>query len=90
MFIMKHNDQVMSVPRRFVTRDISIPPVPDFDPAAIKRLREQLQISQVMLANILNTSLSTVRQWEVGDKRPGGTSAKLLDILQRKGIEGLS
>jgi putative transcriptional regulator len=38
---------------------------------------------------ILNTSLSTVRQWEIGQKRPGGTSLKLLDLLDRKGLEAL-
>ena len=43
-----------------------------------------------MLAAILNTSLSTVKHWEIGIKRPGGTSAKLLDILQRKGVEALT
>ncbi len=38
---------------------------------------------------ILNTSLSTVRQWEIGQKRPGGTSLKLLNLLDRKGLEAL-
>lgn len=76
--------------RRFETRDISVPPVPDFDSTAIKEIRERFQISQAMLAAILNTSLSTVKHWEIGIKRPGGTSAKLLDILQRKGVEALT
>lgn len=75
---------------RILTRPLSVSPVPDYDPAAIKALRKKLQISQEMLATILNTSLSTVRQWEIGIKRPGGTSAKLLDLLDRKGIEVLS
>lgn len=76
--------------RRFATRDIPLPPVPDYDPSSIKALREKLHVSQATLASILNTSLSTVRQWEIGIKRPSGTSAKLLDLLNRKGIEGLS
>lgn len=76
--------------RRFATREVAVSPVPDYDSAAIKALREKLHLSQAMLATILNTSLSTVRQWEIGIKRPGGTSAKLLDLLDRKGIEVLS
>lgn len=76
--------------RRFPTRDIPMSPVPDYDADSIKALREKLHISQVMLATILNTSVSTVQQWEIGIKRPGGTSAKLLDLLERKGIEVLS
>jgi putative transcriptional regulator len=76
--------------RRFATRDVPVSPVPEYDSAAIKALRGKLHLSQAMLATILNTSLSTVRQWEIGIKRPGGTSAKLLDLLNRKGIEALS
>jgi len=76
--------------RRFPSREVPVSPVPEYDSAAIKALREKLHLSQAMLAAILNTSLSTVRQWEIGIKRPGGTSAKLLDLLERKGIEALS
>lgn len=85
---MTHNSQRPQ--RRFETREIAVPTVPEYDADAIKALRERLHISQAMLATILNTSLSTVKQWEIGIKRPGGTSAKLLDILERKGIEALS
>lgn len=76
--------------RRFETREIDISPVPEYDAHTIKALRERLHISQAMLATILNTSLSTVKHWEIGLKRPGGPSAKLLDLLNRKGIEVLS
>jgi putative transcriptional regulator len=38
---------------------------------------------------VLNTSLSTVRQWEIGDKHPSGPSQKLLSLLERKGLEAL-
>ena len=43
----------------------------------------------MVLASVLNTSVSTVRQWEIGDKHPSGPSAKLLDLLDRKGLEAL-
>jgi putative transcriptional regulator len=37
----------------------------------------------------LNTSPSTIRKWEAGEKRPSGPSLKLLNLLARKGIEGV-
>jgi putative transcriptional regulator len=35
------------------------------------------------------TSLSTVRLWEIGEKRPSGPSVKLLNLLDRKGLQAL-
>jgi len=60
---------------------------PDYDAAKVKALRTRLQVSQVAFASVLNTSASTVRKWEVGDKKPSGPSQRLLDILERKGLE---
>ena len=58
-------------------------------PKQIKLLRENAQISQAVLAAVLNTSLSTVQKWEIGDKRPSGPSLKLLSLIQRKGLEAV-
>ncbi len=68
---------------------LCLEPVQDYDAAKIKALRERLQVSQAVLASVLNTSASTVRKWEVGDKRPSGPSQKLLDIIERKGLEAV-
>jgi putative transcriptional regulator len=46
-------------------------------------------LSQPALASIFNISLSTVQKWETGNKKPTGASKKLLDIIERKGIEAL-
>lgn len=64
-------------------------PVPEYDSQKIRALRDQLQLSQAVLAAVLNTSLSTVRKWEVGDKHPSGPSLKLLNLLDRKGLEAV-
>lgn len=58
-------------------------------PAKIKSLRERARISQAVLADVLNTSLSTVQKWEVGDKKPSGPSLKLLNLIERKGLEAV-
>jgi putative transcriptional regulator len=63
--------------------------VPEYDAEKIKALRERYQLSQAVLASVLNTSLSTVRQWEIGKKHPSGPSQKLLNLLDRKGLETL-
>ncbi len=68
---------------------LCLEPVPPYDSDKIKGLRDRYRISQAVLASMLNTSLSTVRKWEVGDKHPSGPSLKLLNILDRKGLEAL-
>ncbi|MBS0499663.1 MAG: DNA-binding transcriptional regulator [Ottowia sp.] len=68
---------------------LCLDPVQDYDAEKVKALRERLHLSQAVLASVLNTSLSTVRKWEVGDKRPSGPSQRLLDIIERKGLEAV-
>ena len=63
--------------------------VHEMPPREIKSLREQARLSQAVFAAVLNTSLSTVQKWEVGDKKPGGASLKLLNLIERKGLEAV-
>lgn len=63
--------------------------VHDMPPPQIKALREQAHVSQAVFAAVLNTSLSTVQKWEVGDKKPSGPSLKLLNLIERKGLEAV-
>ena len=63
--------------------------VPEYNARKIRILRERYKLSQAVFATVLNTSLSTVRQWEIGEKHPSGPSAKLLNLLERKGLEAL-
>ncbi len=64
-------------------------PIPEYDSEKIRALRDRFKLSQAVLASVLNTSLSTVRQWEAGDQHPSGPSQKLLNLLERKGLEAL-
>ena len=68
---------------------LCLDPVPEYDSKKIRALRGHLQLSQAVLAAVLNTSLSTVRKWEIGEKHPSGPSLKLLSILDRKGLEAV-
>ena len=66
---------------------LCLKPVPDYDSQRIKALRERLNVSQAVFASLLNTSVSAVRKWEVGDKNPTGTAQKLMHIIDRNGME---
>lgn len=68
---------------------LCLAPVPDYSSKRIRALRQRYKLSQAVLASVLNTSVSTIRQWEIGEKRPSGPSLKLLDLLDRKGLEAL-
>lgn len=63
--------------------------VPALSPRKIKALRQRLHVSQPVFAAMLNTSTSTVQKWEIGDKKPGGSSLKLLSLVERKGVDVL-
>lgn len=62
----------------------------EIPPARIKKIRLRSHVSQPVFARYLNTSASTVKQWEAGDKRPGGMALKLLSIVEKHGIEILA
>lgn len=65
---------------------LCVSPVAPLKPAEIKQIREASHVSQAVFARLLNTSLSTVQKWEIGQKRPGGTALKLLHLVQKHGL----
>ncbi|KAA0911281.1 DNA-binding transcriptional regulator [Pusillimonas sp. ANT_WB101] len=68
---------------------LCLDPIPPYDSEEIRAMREKLKLSQTVLASVLNTSVSTIRKWEQGDKHPSGPSLKLLNLLDRKGLEAI-
>jgi len=64
--------------------------IPNYSPSKIKLLRKRYHISQAVLAAVINISPSTVQKWEIGDKCPSGPSLKLLNILDKKGLNVLT
>lgn len=69
---------------------LCLPPVEALKPEQIKRIREQSHVSQAVFAALLNTSVSTVQKWEIGQKRPTGTALKLLHLVQKKGLDAVA
>lgn len=68
---------------------LCLPPIKNYSPEQIKRIRLRVKASQTVFAACLNTSLSTVQKWEQGQKKPNGPSLKLLNLVDQKGIETL-
>jgi putative transcriptional regulator len=66
---------------------LCLPPVEPLQPEEIRRIREESRTSQAVFAALLNTSVSTVQKWEIGQKRPTGTALKLLHLVQKRGLD---
>ena len=69
---------------------LCLPPIKPLQPEEIKQIRETSRVSQAVFAALLNTSVSTVQKWEIGQKRPTGTALKLLHLVQSKGLESIA
>ena len=65
---------------------LCLPVVQNLSSEDIKTLRAREKISQPILARALNVSPSTVKHWEIGDKRPSGAALKLLNLIFKKGL----
>jgi len=65
---------------------------PVYDPARIVAIRTDIaKVSQSVFASFLNVGLSTVQKWESpkAEKRPSGAAAKLLQLVEARGISAL-
>ena len=63
--------------------------VRDISPQQIKALRLREHLSQAVLAAVLNVSTSALQKWESGDNKPNGSSLRLLNIIEKKGLEAI-
>ena len=68
---------------------LCLKPIEPYTSEKIKALRDKLNLSQAVLAAALNISLSTVRQWEQGLKKPSGSAQKLMSLLDHKGLDAV-
>lgn len=73
--------------RNFDVACIAKPPT--WSKSKIQRLRMKNRMSQPVFAAYLNSTPSTIAQWESGAKRPSNIAAKLLQVLEKYGPEVL-
>jgi putative transcriptional regulator len=69
---------------------LALTPVKEMSPSQIKKLRSREKVSQPVFAKYLNTSVSTVKKWETGEKHPRGASLKLLNLVARHGLQSVA
>ncbi len=53
----------------------------------IIKIRKRYKLSQAALAKLFNISKSTIQKWEQGLKSPSGPSKKLIELIDKKGLE---
>lgn len=68
----------------------TLPKVKHYTPTQIKQLRNRSKASQAVFAACLNTTVSTVQKWEQGQKNPSSISLKLLNLVDRFGLDLLA
>lgn len=69
---------------------LCLPSVKDYNADQIKGIRLRFKTSQAVFAAYLNTSPSTIQQWERGLKHPNGMALKLLSLVDSKGLQALA
>ena len=83
----KRNSQLLDQVTLRELDPLRLAPVEPLEPIEIKRIREGTHVSQAVFARLLNTSLSAVQKWEIGQKKPAGTALKLLHLVQKHGLD---
>ncbi|MFZ5811923.1 MAG: helix-turn-helix domain-containing protein [Thermodesulfobacteriota bacterium] len=68
---------------------LCIPSAREYSAEQIKEIRKKTKTSRAVFATLLNVKPSTVEHWERGLKKPSGPSLRLLEVVDRKGIEAL-
>jgi putative transcriptional regulator len=69
---------------------LCLPPVREYTSTRVIQIRRSVKASQAVFAAFLNVGKSTVAAWEQGTKKPSGPAARLLDIVERKGLEAIA
>jgi putative transcriptional regulator len=69
---------------------LCLPQCHEFTPDDVQRIRTNSHASQGVFAAYLNVGKTTVAAWEQGTKKPSGPASKLLELVERKGLEALA
>jgi putative transcriptional regulator len=61
---------------------IIIEPLKEYDAQKIKRIRQNVNMSQRAFAGYLGISPKTVEAWESGKNKPSGIACRMLNMLE--------
>ncbi|KFX18458.1 helix-turn-helix domain-containing protein [Pectobacterium parvum] len=59
------------------------------DASRVRAIREREKISQSQLAGIINMSANSVQKWERGVSAPTGAALRILEVIERKGLNAI-
>jgi putative transcriptional regulator len=65
----------------------ALPKVTRMSPTEIVKVREEAGVSQAVLAAFMNVAVSTISQWERGERHPTGAALKLLHVVKQNGLD---
>ncbi|HEY1684703.1 MAG TPA: helix-turn-helix domain-containing protein [Tepidisphaeraceae bacterium] len=68
---------------KLTMKTVEIPDPPRFSAGAVRRLRNQLGLSQGLFAKLLGVSRKLVEAWETGSRTPSPMACRLLDAISR-------
>jgi DNA-binding transcriptional regulator YiaG len=68
---------------RFTVRTVSIPGPGKHSPAAVRKLRTSMGMSQAVFAELIGVSGILVQSWERGVREPSPLARRLLDTIRR-------
>jgi putative transcriptional regulator len=63
-------------------RRVNVAPLPHYSPSDIKRIREELNLSQRTFADVLGVSVKSIEAWEAGRTEPNGSAQRILSIIE--------
>jgi len=92
MAVLLNKHEVLSAHDLDRVKALSSTP-PAYTPERVAQIRiKKAKMSQSVFAGFINVTKSTVQKWEssASGKRPSGAAAKLLQIIEKKGIEALT
>lgn len=70
--------------------DLCLTTIRQISAEEIRAIRTANNVSQCVFARYLNVSVSSVSQWERGEKSPSGSTLKLLLLVEKRGLEAIA
>jgi DNA-binding transcriptional regulator YiaG len=68
---------------RLTVRQVEVPDPGQYPPASVRRLRQELGVSQPVFARLMGVSTVLVQSWEQGQRIPSPMARRLLDEIRR-------
>jgi len=53
-------------------------------PEEVRKIRQEMKVSQAVFARLLNVPVVTEASWEVGRRKPSGAALRLLQIAKKE------